>query len=384
MTVIDTMAASPLVDSTFIGGTGEDIVNGVTFPGFFAGSTTSTDLPVTANAVQGANAGMEDAFAGLIVFGTQVYTTYWGGPGRDFALDLGVSSTGMVIVGSAWPSFPTTPGAFQTAQVPGILNGTSGFATALDLSGGVTYSTYLDGNVFNEAAVRVQVDASGTAVIVGWTGSTDFPTTAGAWDRTQNAGFFNTDAFVIQLHPDGNALLYSTYLGGSQPSSALAGLRLASGDAVVTGTTYAPDFPGRGTAQGNKFVTKLDLLPHGARRYGALSGPGVEGTALVVKQPVAGDPTFGVVCSGAPANTQGLLLIALKDDVAGTPFMGITLHVDMTTLAAAVSVTSDARGFCTVPFPLTLLATGDFFYVQWIWAPPAGLKASAGMEIKVH
>ena len=59
----------------------------------------------------------------------------------------------------------------------------------------------------------VAVDASGSAYVTGFTDSSDFPTTAGAFDTSANGGL--RDAFVTKLDAAGAALAYSTYLGGS-------------------------------------------------------------------------------------------------------------------------------------------------------------------------
>ena len=56
------------------------------------------------------------------------------------------------------------------------------------------------------------MDGAGSAYVTGETGSTDFPTTAGAVQTTP-AG--NSDAFVTKLDATGSGLVYSTYLGGS-------------------------------------------------------------------------------------------------------------------------------------------------------------------------
>jgi uncharacterized repeat protein (TIGR01451 family) len=91
------------------------------------------------------------------------------------------------------------------------------------------------------------VDAAGSAYVTGSTSSTDFPT-ANPYQATK-AGEF--DAFVAKLNSSGNALVYSTYLGGSfrsdvgTPSSS-SGQSIATdgaGNAYVAGYTFAVNFP---------------------------------------------------------------------------------------------------------------------------------------------
>src|SRR5205814_2085232 len=76
----------------------------------------------------------------------------------------------------------------------------------------LVYSVLL-GGTGSEGASSVVLDPAGNAWVTGITGSVDFPVTVGAFDR-----FFNgvADVFVAELSADGKALLYSTYLGGTQ------------------------------------------------------------------------------------------------------------------------------------------------------------------------
>ena len=75
----------------------------------------------------------------------------------------------------------------------------------------LVYSTYLGGSTW-ESGNAIAVDASGNAYVVGTTQSANFPTTVGA-AQTVFGGV--EDAFVTKFNPAGNALVFSTYLGGS-------------------------------------------------------------------------------------------------------------------------------------------------------------------------
>ena len=84
--------------------------------------------------------------------------------------------------------------------------------TKLDASGAALgYSTYLGGSGDDDGD-GIAVDGAGSAYVTGATASTNFPTTAGAFDTTYNGV---RDAFVTKLDASGAALGYSTYLGGS-------------------------------------------------------------------------------------------------------------------------------------------------------------------------
>ncbi|MDA0934399.1 MAG: SBBP repeat-containing protein [Planctomycetota bacterium] len=102
---------------------------------------------------------------------------------------------------------------------------------------GFTWSTYLGGGA-SDACHALVVAPDGDIVLGGWAGSTDFPTTPGAY-RSQGT----LDAFVARLAPDGATLRYATYLGGGDVDEVLA-LDLAPDGAVVCGGwTASLDFP---------------------------------------------------------------------------------------------------------------------------------------------
>ena len=94
------------------------------------------------------------------------------------------------------------------------------------------------------------MDSAGDAYITGFTTSDIFPTIAGAF-QTEPGSDVNNNAFVAKLNPTGSALVYSTYLGGSEysflgGSECNQGNAIAvdsSGDAYVTGATTSTDFP---------------------------------------------------------------------------------------------------------------------------------------------
>src|SRR5712671_3068602 len=108
-------------------------------------------------------------------------------------------------------NFPTTPGAFQStigsdpSSIP-----EDAFVTKFNSAGSLLYSTYLGGRG-TDYARGIAVDAAGNAYVTGYAGSTDFPTTAGAYQPAFTGGA--GDAFVTKLDPTGSGLVYSTYLG---------------------------------------------------------------------------------------------------------------------------------------------------------------------------
>jgi hypothetical protein len=127
---------------------------------------------------------------------------------------------------------------------------------------GLVYSTYLGGSGA-DFAIGLDVAPAGDVVVTGATDSADFPTTAGAFDRTYNGG--DLDTFVTKLDPDGASLVFSTFLGGPDVDVGFISFFDRAGNVMVEGDTGSPSFPttprafqphyGGGDSDG--FVTKL-------------------------------------------------------------------------------------------------------------------------------
>lgn len=190
----------------------------------------------------------------LVIDPVLVYSTYLGGSGVDAASGIAVDRAGNAYVTGYTGSvdFPVTSQAFDATY-----NGLQGdsfncydycdaFVVKLNPAGtALVYSTYLGGRR-SDSASDIAVDARGRAYVTGFTKSANFPTTAGAYDRTLGA---NGDAFVVKLNAAGSGLLYATYVGGSGTED-LPGLDRAFGIAIdsagyayITGETEAIDFP---------------------------------------------------------------------------------------------------------------------------------------------
>ena len=239
---------------------------------YVTGYTDSTNFPTTTGAFQTTFSGSIDAFVTkLNSSGTGLlYSTYLGGSDFDFGYGIALDSSGNAHVAgeTASTDFPTTAGAFQTTYAGGDRDA---FVTELNATGtSLLYSTYLGGSGYDRSAHLgdIALDSFGNAYIVGDTDSSDFPTTAGAFQTTHGGG--GRDAFVTKLNATGSSLTYSTYLGGSALDFG-SGLAVdSSGNAYLTGATESFDFPTTAGAfqatlagDGDAFITKLNSTGSG-------------------------------------------------------------------------------------------------------------------------
>src|SRR5208337_325915 len=257
-------AGSALVYSTYLGGSGYDRGYGIAADSagnaYVTGETLSTDFP-TVNPLQASLNGGENAFVSKLnaVGSALVYSTYLGG-GDDQANGIAVDSSGNAYVTGATGStdFPTVNPLQATNKAAG---GTTVFVAKLNPTGSApVYPTYLGGSRLDYGS-GIAADSAGNAYVTGFTQSTDFPTV----DPFQSSYGGAEDAFVAKLNPAGSALVYSTYLGGSNEDNGFGIAVDAAGNAYVTGRTYSTDFPTvnplqatNNAVEGTAFVTKLN------------------------------------------------------------------------------------------------------------------------------
>jgi hypothetical protein len=260
---------SVAIYSTYLGGSGGDIGNGIAVDSsgnaYVTGSTGSDDFPTTVGAFQPILSGSDAFVAKLNAAGSALaYSTYLGGSGLDGGNAIAVDLTGAAYVTGFTQSadFPTTPGAFANFGSDPFTS--DAFVTKLNPAGSaLDYSTCLGGKNGSEGGNGIAVDSGGNAYVAGRTSSGDFPTTVGAFQPIRRGQM--ADGFVTKLNPTGSALVYSTYLGGNDfgPGAGEAISAIAvdgAGSAYVAGYTNAWDFP---TTVGAYQSTNQTRLPGG-------------------------------------------------------------------------------------------------------------------------
>ena len=267
--------------STFLGGSNYDVGRGIAVDragnAYITGFTQSADFP-TENPLQAAiGGGFKDAFVTKLnaAGDALVYSTYLGGSRADYGKGIAVDRWGHAYITGYTDSddFPTQ-NPFQAVN-----NGSFDiFVTKLnDAGSALVYSTYIGGsdteyeNGNLDLAGAISVDRLGNAYVTGYTVSDNFPTQNPFQPVKSGVSntFVTSDAFVTKLNAVGNALVYSTYLGGSNFDRGNSIVVDESDNAYVTGDTSSKDFPTQNPFQaacscsGNSedvFVTKLNAV----------------------------------------------------------------------------------------------------------------------------
>lgn len=236
-------SGSNLIFSTYLGGSGDDTgcslaidSNGSTY---ICGITDSADFP-TKIPVQATKAGGTDIFITKLSSGGNElsYSTFLGGSGDDGGRGVTLAEEKAYITGYTNSlDFPTR----ECCQAA-LRGGKDSFVSLLSNSGSqLFYSTYLGGSS-EDCGTGIAVDGEGSAYIVGWTKSVDFPT-CNAYQPTKAAGDVTYDGFISKLSSQSSVIIYSTYLGGSNHDLPDGVVLDESGDAYIAGETFSDNFP---------------------------------------------------------------------------------------------------------------------------------------------
>jgi hypothetical protein len=217
-----------------------------------------------------------------------LWGTYLGGGSNDSGYGIAFDASGNpVIVGYTGSSNFPTPGGYDQS-----FNGDYDvFVAKLSASGdALLWGTYLGGGEI-DYGFEIAFDASGNPVIVGYTYSSDFPT-PGGYDQSFNGDY---DVFVAKLSASGDALLWGTYLGGSDGDFGNGIALDASGNPVVRGGTGSSDFPTPGgydqsfNGDYDVFVAKLSASGD-ALLWGTYLGGGSRESGLGFALDASGNP----------------------------------------------------------------------------------------------
>jgi len=252
--------------STFLGGTGSDSGTGIAVLGGYAyvtGTTSSRNFPLTPGQLNVTLAGENVFVTKLSLQGSAlVYSAILGGGGSDTAGGIAVNAAGeaYIIGDTNSTNLQTTPGAVQ----PALKGGTDLFLARLNGSGeSAEYCTYL-GGTGDEVGTGIVVDPEDQAHVTGFTLSANYPASTDGFNRSANG---MADAFITKLAPEGDRLVYSTFMGGAEDDSGQGIALTDDGCVFVAGKTDSEGFPVTGAVPGKvsgsgteAFVAKADII----------------------------------------------------------------------------------------------------------------------------
>jgi uncharacterized protein (TIGR03437 family) len=332
-----------VVYSTYIGGTASTAGSAITVDAsgdaFITGYlSVGGTFPTTPGAVTGAVSPAQSDFPTAFIIelnpaGSAALVAIDGFGGNAIALD----GQGNIYAAGAFigPIAPATPGAFQTTTV-NRANCFSSFIMVefcvsqhlakIDPTGTtLIYATYLAGS-YGASPSAIAIDASGNAIVAGFTNSPDYPTTPAAYQpeyfSNPEMAFFAPHelsapapvGYVSKLNASGTALIWSTLFGGSSTEvmlpvpvgigelpggDSISGMAIdAAGNILIAGVAQSSDLPGlwstpvalRPSVSGAGFVARLSpdgttLSPTqmvaGSSRLNAIALRG-DGSAVVV------------------------------------------------------------------------------------------------------
>jgi hypothetical protein len=335
--------------STYLGGSGTDQGNAIAVDSsgsaFVAGITNSTDFP-TVNPILGTNNTTNQNYIAFVAKlnaagSALVYSTYLGGSLGSSVGGIAVDGSGNAYVTGNTMStdFPTVNPLQPTNHggAPGVgFEGGDAFVAEINATGSaLVYSTYLGGSGTDQGNA-IAVDSSGNAYVSGFTGSTDFPT-VNPLQATNHASLGTS--FVAKLNAAGSALVYSTYLGGSESDTGRGIAVDSSGNAYVTGDTQSTGFPTVNPLQAtNKashntsFVAKLNAV----------------GSALVYSTYLGGsieDDAYGIAVDGS-GNAYVIGATQSSNFPTVAPLQG-TIHGPTNAFVAKLNAAGSALAYST-------------------------------------
>jgi hypothetical protein len=284
-------------------GSGQAYIGGTT-------DSTDFPLPLSPPATapfQAIAGGGKDAFVAVLNAAGNglVYSTYLGGTADELGEGIAVKGSVIYLVGSTGsgdllvdlPSGSVLQSTFQgggSSTTP-----TDGFVAKFDLSNTNNNAVAYLGGTANDTATGVAVDSSGNAYVTGFTFSTDFPHPGSPYSTQCGGCPSEDDAFVTEINAAFTNYVYSTFLGGSGPDISNQIAVDGSGNAYVTGGTSSTNFPTNGSnaayktsltgTGGNAFLTVVKPGGSSLLYSSYLGGSGVD-TALAIALDTSNPP----------------------------------------------------------------------------------------------
>ena len=395
-----TAGGTSLSYSTYFGGSNADtaVAIAVSSSGmaYITGTTGSSDLPTTSNALQAAaSGGPGNSF--LAVFnpktggtGSLTYSSYLGGKdGSTVANAIAVDAAGVIYLtgGTNADDYPVSSGAYSSKYsgslsaggIPGVGDA---FVTKLDTSasgtGQVVYSTFF-GGALDDEGLAIAVDPTGRITVAGQTDSLALPVTGDAFQKF-NAGPSPTgQGFIARFDPSKSgtaSLLYSTYVGGNENDELLGVAVDKTGNIVAAAGTVQSSNPpitvsalqkNYGGGASNGYIVEFNFAEGGPTPKLVLNGASLVDTGL------SPGLIFTVIGSGlGPAEPQvgGMNVNGLIP----TTLAGVQLMVD--NVPAPLLYVSDNQINAVAPYELSNRLGGNVS-VQVVYNGIGGSLASS-------
>lgn len=236
---------SNLSYSTYLGGSCVDALYSIavdsTGAAYVTGTSCSTTYPISPGAYDNSISGGGDVVVTkLNPAGSALgYSTFIGGSGLETGWGISLVGTDAVITGNtvdAATDYPTTGAAFDTTHN----GGEDTFATRFNSTGTALVASTLLGGSNTDYGESIATDSIGNVYVTGYTLSSNYPVSTGAYDTTPNG---TDDVFVTKLNPAMSSLAYSTFVGSSNIDRGRSIAATPSGKAFIAGETFSTGFP---------------------------------------------------------------------------------------------------------------------------------------------
>ncbi len=247
---------SDISASGFFGGTADDdcqsIIEGRNGDIYIAGTTSSTGIFGNTVGYDTSANGYSDGYVACFNEDLTVlkYYTLIGGSNTDFVFNMAQNANGVVYVAGTTLSsdFPTTSNCYDnkcgnsgTCDYDGSFYYNDAVIFAFDETlSTLLYSTYLGGSK-REYGYGISLTKTGNPIVIGWTESSNFPISSGAYDNSFNSG--TDDTYITILDSSLSSINASTYIGGSAYDFGYFAYENTHAAIVAFSTTSSTNYP---------------------------------------------------------------------------------------------------------------------------------------------
>ena len=240
---------SSITASTFIGGDNDDYGYDLTLDNtgnvFVTGRTESTDYPANGGYDNTFNGGFEDVFVSKLnnALSSLLASTYIGGSTDEGADAIIADDAGNIFISGFTYSddFPTAGMPYDSTH-----NGSGDIFIAKfnNTLSTLSAATFIGGSNFEESHA-IAIDSAQNLFIAGYTGSMEYPSTAGVYDDVFNG---NHDAIITKINNDLTEILASTFIGGADDDDCYGLVIERAENVFITGISFSTDYPVTGNA----------------------------------------------------------------------------------------------------------------------------------------